>query len=134
MKEVSLDPKVAAQLERHIESARLEIVVGQVPASEFRSVEQIIGARLDGCAVTAVIEGSLASLEVVDSQGETRSYSIPREEALRLMEKPRRASRILIQVGEGILIEQCHHTGKAIAKPGCDVGATFLHLVRVPQL
>jgi len=131
MQKVPLPQRVADHLEQALQGTRLEVVVGNVPASSLKKAEDLLGTCLrDAAAMQARIEGSLACLDVTYRDGEKRFFPIRVEEARSLMDEQLKESRILIDVGSGIIINQCHQTGEVVATPKCGAADAFLALVR----
>ena len=130
MQKVPLPLRVAAELEEVLASTRLEIVTGTVPVTRLREAEELLKTCLRGAsALQARIEGSLACLVVTFGDGEKRFFPVRVEEARSLMDEQLKESRILIDVGSGIIINQCHQTGEVVATPKCDAADAFLALV-----
>lgn len=131
MQKVPLAQEVAEHLEEHMRSIRLEIVVGNVPTDRLGEAEELLRTRLHGAEkAEARIEGSLACLEVSYQNGETRFFPLRVADARALMNDPLKQSRIFIEVGAGIIINQCHQTGNVEALPRCSASDAFLTLVR----
>lgn len=130
MESVQLAPQVARDLETHMNGVRLEIFSGVVPEEKLGRVAEITGEPVEGCQITVEIEGSLASLQFAKPGGGTRRVPISPLHATEVMGAPRRRSKVLVDVGKGILLDECHSAGTITAIPRCEVGDSFLQLVK----